>query len=231
MKWLGSSTLISGGVTNDEANASTSIDLSARLLRIVAHPPRSSCSSWAAGTSSVSRMQSVARAAAAEQAAVSQTTSIGSSTVIRKPATPGPARNATPNMVWKPPATLSTCTPEVVDTSASSACRAVMPGTSKTAPATPRATNHDSESPNVASTPAIAATERALPTSAATATLRWPNRSVSRPAKNVAGTDAMPAAAATTAAADGSPVRLMTNQGRTIAIAALPNSESPAPLR
>ena len=104
-------------------------------------------------------MQSVARAAAAEQAAVSQTTSIGSSTVIRKPATPGPARNATPNMVWKPPATLSTCTPEVVDTSASSACRAVMPGTSKIAPATPRATNHDSESPNVASTTAIAATD------------------------------------------------------------------------
>ena len=100
----------------------------ARLRRIVAQPPRSSSSSWGAGTSSVSRMQSVARAAAAEQAAVSQTTSIGSSTVIRKPAMPGPARKATPNMVWNPPATLSTWTPEVVDTSASSACRAVMPG-------------------------------------------------------------------------------------------------------
>ena len=75
-------------------------------------------------------------------------------------------------MVWNPPATLSTWTPDVVDTSASSACRAVIPGTSKIAPATPRATNHDRDSPNVASTTAIAATDRALPTSAATATLR-----------------------------------------------------------
>ena len=155
-----------------------------------------------------------------------QTTRIGSSTVSRTPATAGPARKATPNTPWRIAAIRSSVTPLVRLTRPIRVSRAVMPGTSNRAPSTPRTTNQPMSRPNAQSTMASPATENALPMSAMMLIRRCPTWSISQPPTRVARIDGTAATAATSAATDGSPVRLSTSQGSTMLIDALPNRDS-----
>ena len=164
--------------------------------------------------------------AAREQPAVTQTTWMGSRIASSTPASAGPPRKARLNTACRIEAILSNDTPLVRATRPISVSRAVMPGTSNSAPRMPSAMNQPRSSPNTRSTTANPATETALPKSASTLIRRWPTLSISQPPTSAARIAGRAATAATRPVTAGSPVRVSTSHGSTMAIAELPNSEN-----
>ena len=167
----------------------------------------------------------VSTAASAEQPAVSSSTCADGSTANPTPASAGPTRNDAPNRAWRMPEMRSIVVPPSAAISGSIACRAVIPGTSNSAPSTPSRMNQPMVSPTVESTRNRRVTEMALPRSARIVIRRRPKRSMSEPPRTAARKAGAAVAAATMPAAAASPVRASTSQGRVSAIAELPSSE------
>jgi hypothetical protein len=110
-------------------------------------------------------------------------------------------------------------------TSGKSACRAVAPGASRSAPRNTRAMSCQSSIPTVEWSRGIAATAPALARSAMTLVVRKPRRSTITPPKNAASTAGRKLKKTARAVYAALPVVTSTNHGIASCATALPTSE------
>jgi hypothetical protein len=158
-------------------------------------------------------------AAAPKQAAVPQNVATAPTSAIRRPATPGPTRKATPQVASWMPLARSGARPEARAASGSIASRAVIPAGSNVAPRTASAASHPTPRPIQASSNGMAATLMSESKSLVTETARRPTRSTIVPEISDVARSGISVTAPTAAAADGSPVRSSTSHGNaTVAI-------------
>lgn len=168
----------------------------------------------------------VSTAASAEHAAVTHSTSTSSNSSNSPPAAAGPMSSDAVENPVRSPESRSSGIPAAAATSGSSACRAVCPGTSNSAPATPSTMNQVRVRPVAASTSGNAATDAADARSAMMDMRRRPNRSMSTPPARAASSAGTADDAATVPAAVASPVRDRTIHGSAMPTTALPRRDS-----
>lgn len=149
-----------------------------------------------------------------------------SKSTMRVPAMAGPIRMVTPATPSRMPTMRSAESPERRSTAGSSASRAVIPGTSPTAPMMPKRMNQPRLRPVIASTIGSAATAAAEIRSVTTDEVRRLMRSMTTPMSRPAMIAGTAVAAATVPAPRALPVACRTMSGSATPAIELPSRES-----